>query len=176
MRVSAYKSRKLPTRRNCPIASPLPGSSSRHPERPRPRLRRAPGHVPTDAQRATVIEVAVRTAGGEVAGLIDPGTSRMVGHARVARGLGVDGPGRRRPPTAQPRAAVLHLRPGVGLAAQTFGIRLHGAVNRSSLAAACTGMRRDSLKMACAERPTSGGLCEMQPENQQFRSNYVHVD
>jgi len=123
-----------------------------------------------------VIEVAVRTAGGEVAGLIDPGTSRMVGHARVARGLGVDGPGRRRPPTAQPRAAVLHLRPGVGLAAQTFGIRLHGAVNRSSLAAACMGMRRDSLKMACAERPTSGGLCEMQPENQQFRSNYVHVD
>lgn len=48
----------------------------------------------TDAQRATVIDVAVRTVGGQVpvlAGVIDPGTSRMIGHARVARSLGVDG-------------------------------------------------------------------------------------
>lgn len=48
----------------------------------------------TDTQRATVIDVAVRTVGGQVpvlAGVIDPGTSRTIGHARIAATLGVDG-------------------------------------------------------------------------------------
>lgn len=48
----------------------------------------------TDTQRATVIDVAVRTVGGQVpvlAGVIDPGTARTIGHARLAASLGVDG-------------------------------------------------------------------------------------
>lgn len=47
----------------------------------------------TDAQRATVLDVAVRTAGGQVpviAGVIDTTTAPSLEHARVARKLGVD--------------------------------------------------------------------------------------
>ncbi len=48
----------------------------------------------TDAQRTTVLEVAVYTAGGQVpvlAGVIDMTTARTLEHARTARKAGVDG-------------------------------------------------------------------------------------
>jgi 4-hydroxy-tetrahydrodipicolinate synthase len=48
----------------------------------------------TDAQRATVLDVAVRTVAGQVpvlAGVIDMTTARTLEHARAARQAGVDG-------------------------------------------------------------------------------------
>jgi 4-hydroxy-tetrahydrodipicolinate synthase len=48
----------------------------------------------TEAQREQVLEVAVRTAGGQVpvlAGVIDMGTAQVLEHIRIAEGLGVDG-------------------------------------------------------------------------------------
>lgn len=50
--------------------------------------------VVTDAQREQVLEIAVRTAGGQVpvlAGIIDMGTAQVIEHARIAKRLGVDG-------------------------------------------------------------------------------------
>lgn len=47
----------------------------------------------SDAQRETVIEVAVRTVGGKVpvlAGVIDMSTARMIQHGNTAKRLGVD--------------------------------------------------------------------------------------
>ncbi len=47
----------------------------------------------TDAQRATILDVAVRTIGGQVpvlAGVIDMSTGRMIEHGLKARELGVD--------------------------------------------------------------------------------------
>jgi 4-hydroxy-tetrahydrodipicolinate synthase len=47
----------------------------------------------TDAQRATVLDVAVRTVGGQVpvlAGVIDMSTGRMIEHGLKAKELGVD--------------------------------------------------------------------------------------
>jgi 4-hydroxy-tetrahydrodipicolinate synthase len=48
----------------------------------------------SDAQREQVLEVAVRTAGGQVpvlAGVIDMGTAQVLDHIRIAEALGVDG-------------------------------------------------------------------------------------
>lgn len=47
----------------------------------------------TDAQRATILDVAVRTVGGQVpvlAGVIDMSTGRMIEHGLKAKELGVD--------------------------------------------------------------------------------------
>ena len=47
----------------------------------------------TDRERETIIEVAVRTVGGQVpvlAGVIDMGTGRQIFHAQTAQRLGVD--------------------------------------------------------------------------------------
>ena len=122
----------------------------------------------TDAQRATIVEVAVRTVAGQVpvlAGVIDLSTARMIEHGLTARRLGVDGlvataPFYIRPSQDEIASHYRTLRAAVDLPLLAYDIpqNVHLKLERKTLATLAREGVIDGLKDSSGDQGTFRGV------------------
>ena len=122
----------------------------------------------TDAQRVTILEVAVRTVAGQVpvlAGVIDLSTARMIEHGLTARRLGVDGlvataPFYIRPSQDEIASHYRTLRAAVDLPLLAYDIpqNVHLKLERKTLATLAREGVIDGLKDSSGDQGTFRGV------------------